>query len=69
MTTRASEDFLLHLEQRLELNETAAVSVLASWLVNYEPGPRALAQKGQESPKPGLAKSKSPPSLAELLAG
>lgn len=69
MTKQASEDFLLHLEQRLELDETATVSMLASWLMSYEPGPRALALKSQVSAKPRLAKSHGLPSLEELLTG
>lgn len=46
MTTRATEDFLLHLEQRLSLTEDAAVSTLAEWLSSYEPGPLARARVG-----------------------
>jgi hypothetical protein len=46
MTTRATEDFLAQLEQRLALTEEAAVSTLAGWLSSYEPGPLARARGG-----------------------
>lgn len=69
MTTRATEDFLVHLEQRLALSEGAAVATLASWLLSYEPGPRACALRSGGATGAALAKCSSAMSSDEALAG
>ena len=38
----APTDFLRHLQGRLGLDEPTAAEKLQSWLLAYEPGPRAL---------------------------
>ena len=61
MTGRATEDFLVHLQQRLALSEGAAASMLATWLESYEPGPRARALRASRASLAPLAKRPSVP--------
>jgi hypothetical protein len=39
-----AECFLKHLEERLAVDEELAAATLGSWLLQYEPGPLALAR-------------------------
>lgn len=69
MTGRATEDFLVHLQERLSLSEGAAASMLATWLVSYEPGPQARALRASRATLAPLAKRPSVPPRDEALAG